>query len=220
MAFSIVVSWEPSTDYDIAGYNISYDTPTSDRWSTPCDPYEVSSIGIPLVYDETEYVYVHTTTYTIEDASTGIYAVYIRAYDYTGLMSDYTPYAFNVASDGEGGYTVSTVGISEPGDCLPVASIAEIATTTGLAPFEVSFSGSCTNNPTSWAWDFDRDGVDDATTQNASYTYNTGGIAYYPKLRVYNSLWFSDAFSEILTTLPPIVPATLQGVTISGGSFR
>lgn len=200
-AFSIVVSWEPNTvDWDLAGYNLSYDGPTSDRWTTPCGPYEVSSLGV-------EY----NTTYTITDASVGTYAFYVRAYDTAGNMSDYTPYACLVATDGIGGYTLTTEGISEPANCVPVASIV-VDKTRGSVPMTVSFSGSSTNNPTSWSWDFDRDGIEDSTLQNDSYVYNTEGI-YSPKLRAWNSTWFDDAF---VTVYPGFLPLIMTGGSVSG----
>jgi len=50
---------------------------------------------------------------------------------------------------------------------------------------EVHFTDLSTGAPTSWAWDFNDDGVTDSTSQNPSYTYNTAG-RYTVKLTVTN----------------------------------
>ncbi|MBT8508662.1 hypothetical protein AZH53_09620 [Methanomicrobiaceae archaeon CYW5] len=47
---------------------------------------------------------------------------------------------------------------------------------TGSPPFEVSFTDTSTGDPTSWAWDFDTNGVVDSTLQNPVYTYNYPGL--------------------------------------------
>lgn len=47
IAADLKLTWEPNTDGDLAGYNVSYDGPASDRWETPCGPYEYSSMGLP-----------------------------------------------------------------------------------------------------------------------------------------------------------------------------
>lgn len=45
----------------------------------------------------------------------------------------------------------------------------------GVAPFTVNFIDNSLGNADNWQWDFDNDGIIDATTQNPSYTYNTAG---------------------------------------------
>ena len=58
--------------------------------------------------------------------------------------------------------------------------------TNGATPLTVQFTDLSTGNPTSWAWDFNNDGIVDSTDQNPVYTYNTDGI-YTVKLTVSNS---------------------------------
>lgn len=45
----------------------------------------------------------------------------------------------------------------------------------GTAPLSVSFTDDSTGIPTSWAWDFDGDGVIDSTSQNPSFIYASSG---------------------------------------------
>src|SRR5439155_21098808 len=41
--------------------------------------------------------------------------------------------------------------------------------TSGTAPLTVQFTDQSTGNPTSWAWDFQGDGMVDATEQNRTF---------------------------------------------------
>jgi PKD repeat protein len=45
----------------------------------------------------------------------------------------------------------------------------------GAAPLAVAFTDTSAEDPTSWAWDFDDDGVVDSTEQNPVHTYASGG---------------------------------------------
>jgi PKD repeat protein len=67
----------------------------------------------------------------------------------------------------------------------PVAAFSA-APTAGPAPLAVSFADLSTNLPTSWAWDFDGDGVTDSTMQHPSYVYSTPGT-YPVRLTASNS---------------------------------
>lgn len=49
------------------------------------------------------------------------------------------------------------------------------STTSGAAPLAVTFTDTSTEDPTSWAWDFDGDSVVDSTVQNPSFTYTSTG---------------------------------------------
>jgi parallel beta-helix repeat protein len=57
------------------------------------------------------------------------------------------------------------------------------APTSGVAPLEVTFTDQSTGDVTSWAWDFDNNGVIDSTAQNPIYVYATAG-AYTVSLTV------------------------------------
>lgn len=106
---------------------------------------------------------------------------YITGCDYCGsagqndtLTHDFTTigtYYLKVSSYGHGSYTLKT--LSEPVSSI-IADFAADATS-GDAPLTVQFTDASTGTPTSWSWDFDNDGFEDASTQDPSYTYNDAG---------------------------------------------
>lgn len=55
--------------------------------------------------------------------------------------------------------------------------------TSGIGPVTVAFTDQSTGNPTGWSWDFNNDGIIDATVQNPTYTFNSAGV-YTVKLTV------------------------------------
>jgi parallel beta-helix repeat protein len=71
-------------------------------------------------------------------------------------------------------------------NALPVVPVADFSATPKSAivpPLTVQFTDESIGNITSWAWDFDNNGVDDSTERNPSYTY-TGTGRYTVKLTV------------------------------------
>jgi beta propeller repeat protein len=90
-------------------------------------------------------------------------------------------------------------------------------TTEGLAPLTVSFTGTGTNSPTSWAWSFDD--VGSSTVQNPTYTYNEGGT-YSVTLTATNAIGSgSKTRSNYITALKGIQiesQMTIPGITITG----
>lgn len=210
LAFDLKITWDANTEEDLAGYNVSYDGPSSSRWETPCGPYEVSSLGVG-----------YNTTYTIEGATVGTYGIYIRAYDTMGNMSDYHPYAGTVTLDG-GVYTWSTVGVDAPDGCLPVALFV-CSTTYGLSvdSLEVTFTNQSTeNNPDTWEWAI---WYNDNDTTTPDYTYSTENLVHtFPqgtsavRLRVWNDTWFDDEWAYIYVT----DGRSLHGVSLHGVNMR
>lgn len=199
IAADLKLSWTPNTESDLAGYNVSYDGPASDRWSTPCGPYEYGSMGL-----------VYNTTYTITDAAPGDYAFYVRAYDEAGNMSGYNAYAGTLSQDGEI-YTWTTEGISEPDNCVPSPTITASHTAMRV-PFRLSVQGQATNNPTSWEMEISGD------TENVSelsYTYTTSGVRQI-KLKAQNSTWYGVTWQEIEGI--PVDSSTGRGG--AGAGFR
>jgi hypothetical protein len=205
IAADIKLTWNPNTEWDLAGYNVSYDGPSSGRWATPCGPYEYSSMGLPVEW--TTLGLIHTTTITIEDAATGNYAFYVRAYDTTGNMSSYNAYAGNLNEAG----TWTTVGISEPDNCVPSPTITASHTAMRV-PFRLSVQGQATNNPTSWEMEIS------GNTENVSqrsYIYTTSGVRQI-KLKAQNSTWYGVTWTEIEGI--PVDSSTGRGG--AGAGFR
>ncbi len=102
----------------------------------------------------------------------------------------------------------------------PPAPVANFSGTplSGTAPLQVTFTDSSTNNPTSWAWDFQNDGTTDSTLQNPTFTYPAAGT-YDVKLTATNG---GGPDSEIklgyvvVTTPPPAPVANFSGTPLSG----
>jgi PKD repeat protein len=76
----------------------------------------------------------------------------------------------------------------------PVADFSA-SPTSGLAPLSVHFTDLSTNSPTSWAWDFDNDGVIDSTVKNPVWAYEASG-SYSVKLAVSNIIGSDDLVKE------------------------
>jgi PKD repeat protein len=76
-------------------------------------------------------------------------------------------------------------GGSLPPGTAPTADFSATPTS-GAAPLKVDFSDASTGSPTSWAWDFQNDGVVDSTEPNPSFTYTTPGT-YAVKLVAQNA---------------------------------
>jgi PKD repeat protein len=199
IAADLKLSWTPNTESDLAGYNVSYDGPASGRWVTPCGPYEYSSMGL-----------VYNTTYTITDAAPGDYAFYVRAYDEAGNMSGYNAYAGTLSQDGEI-YTWTTVGISEPDNCVPSPTITASHTAMRV-PFRLSVQGQATNNPTSWEMEINGDAE---SVNERAYTYTTSGVRQI-KLKAQNSTWYGVTWQEIEGI--PVDSSTGRGG--AGAGFR
>jgi hypothetical protein len=187
IAADLKLSWTPNTESDLAGYNVSYDGPSSDRWSTPCGPYEYSSMGL-------EY----NTTYTITDATPGNYAFYVRAYDDSGNMSGYNAYAGNLSEAG----TWTTVGISEPDNCLPVPTV----TAPAYARIPARINVGATNASTI---EVDGEEVTDA------YILREQGSKGL-RVRAQNSTWYGVTWQEIEGI--PVDSSTGRGG--AGAGFR
>ena len=91
-------------------------------------------------------------------------------------------------------------------DILPVADfVADV--TSGDAPLTVSFTDLSTNDPDTWAWDFDNDGIVDSTVQNPVHTYDATGT-YTVSLEVANAYSATETKVDyvVVTAPTPIIP--------------
>ncbi len=119
---------------------------------------------------------------------------------------------YNIAVIAEG-YSMVTVTQS-----MASGAVADFTAdkTSGPAPLTVQFADKSTENPTSWAWDFDNDGVVDSIEQNPSYEYTAVGT-YTVKLTVSNDLGSDEEIKEDYITVTDPAPKTWY-VDDSGGA--
>jgi PKD repeat protein len=91
--------------------------------------------------------------------------------------------------------------------------------TDGIAPLQVSFIDQSTNTPTSWAWDFQDDGITDSTTQNPSFTYTVPG-SFDVRLTVSNAGGTdSQVIQEfVVVGAPPPAPVADFSATPTSGA--
>jgi PKD repeat protein len=90
--------------------------------------------------------------------------------------------------------------------------------TSGPQPLAVQFTDLSTGDPiTSWAWDFQNDGIVDSTQQNPTFTYTSPGT-YTVKLTVTNTAGSdSEVKPGYIIVTPPAPPvAQFTGVPTSG----
>ncbi len=109
--------------------------------------------------------------------------------------------AFERKALGDLGYTLPTEVIA------PVASF-NANVQSGVSPLTVTFSDLSTNNPTSWSWDFQNDGVVDSASQNPSFTYSTPGV-YSVRLSVQNTAGSNALLKQNLVTVVKPTPSVL-----------
>ena len=113
--------------------------------------------------------------------------------------------------------TVADYVVVSPGGAGPVAQFTATPTD-GIAPLQVTFTDHSTGAPSSWAWDFQNDGVTDSTAQNPIFTYSAPG-SYHVRLTVSNtggsdSLVIADF---IVVGAPPPAPVADFSATPTSG---
>jgi PKD repeat protein len=95
--------------------------------------------------------------------------------------------------------------VIHPGLVAPVADFTA-SPTTGSAPLTVNFTDTSTNAPTSWAWDFDDDGVVDSTARNPTHVYTAAGT-YTVELTATNAAGSDTELKSGYVTVSPPAPA-------------
>ncbi len=111
-----------------------------------------------------------------------------------------------LSAAGSSGYAV----IGQP---LPEAPTAGFTAnvTSGEAPLAVLFTDASTGTATSWAWDFENDGVVDSTEQNPAHIYETAST-YTVNLTVANAGGSdSEIKTNYITVTEPTGPFVLPG---------
>jgi PKD repeat protein len=97
----------------------------------------------------------------------------------------------------------------------PVVPSFTTSTVGGPAPLSVTFTDTSTEEPTSWAWDFDNDGTVDSTVQNPTYVYTTPGT-YTVKLVATNEAGSATTTETDLITVYTQVVADFSGTPLAG----
>ncbi len=133
-------------------------------------------------------------------------------------------YSVNLTVTNEGGsdseLKTNYITVQAPPPAPPVANFSGTPRS-GNAPLSVQFTDTSSGSPTSWAWDFNNDGVIDNTSRNPMYTYPNPGT-YSVNLTVTNA---GGSDSELKTnyitvlTPPPAPPvANFTGTPRSGNA--
>jgi len=101
----------------------------------------------------------------------------------------------------------------------PVASFAGIPLM-GSTPLTVTFTDTSSGAPTSWAWDFDNDGIVDSTAQNPVKTYSAAGT-FSVSLSVSNAGGSNSAvvLNYVVAQNPPPPSADWAPIAGAGGTI-
>lgn len=97
----------------------------------------------------------------------------------------------------------------------PTVANFTASTTAGPAPLAVDFTDTSTEEPESWQWDFDNDGVVDSTAQNPSHTYTTPGT-YTVRMVATNPVNSATRVQTNLITVFTPVAAEFTGTPLAG----
>jgi len=110
---------------------------------------------------------------------------------------------------------VLTVLVGTTSATSPVAEFI-VDKTSGDAPLMVNFTDRSTNSPTSWAWDFENNGVVDSIEQNPTHIYSTPGT-YNVNLTVTNAGGTSSTMKTGYITAFAVTPvADFTAIPTSG----
>ncbi|MDD1703570.1 MAG: DUF2341 domain-containing protein, partial [Methanoregula sp.] len=102
-------------------------------------------------------------------------------------------------------------------DTAPAAAFSAAATS-GDAPLTVQFSDASTGSSTTWAWDFNNDGVTDSTSPNPTYTYSVPGT-YSVSLTVSNVAGSNSVTkTDYITATTPSPPTAAFSADVVTGT--
>jgi PKD repeat protein len=105
-------------------------------------------------------------------------------------------------------------------DPVPLLANFTANTTSGIAPLSVQFTDASAGGPSSFAWDFNNDGIIDDTSENPVWTYNSAGI-YTVNLTVGNGSEFDSEIKTNYITVSAVPPTIIFNgtVTLLEGNF-
>lgn len=111
----------------------------------------------------------------------------------------------------KGKWSVTDIGLDEI-KINAVEAAFKANNTTGAMPLTVSFTDQSSGSPTAWEWDFNNDGIIDATSQNPVYAFTSAGT-YTVKLKVSNN---GSADSTIKTDFVVVsIPSAADQIVLS-----
>ena len=106
-----------------------------------------------------------------------------------------------LTATGPGGVDVASAPIVVTTPQAPVASFTATPLQ-GPAPLFATFTDTSANGPTSWQWDFNDDGVTDASGPTAAWTFQTVG-AHPVRLTVANAIGSASATAFVVVLAAP-----------------
>jgi PKD repeat protein len=109
-----------------------------------------------------------------------------------GIDSSIGNLAAYSSSEGANPPELVILGGGEPGPPVAAFTASPVA---GAAPLDVWFTSQSTGQPSSWAWDFDGDGLVDSDVRNPRHMYDAPG-SYDVTLTVTNALG-SDSVTQV-----------------------
>ncbi len=161
-----------------------------------------TQITVPAAGDSAEYefLYIPSSQFT---ASVNLDSLQALAY----IQNEDTKYIYQAAVE----KFVSATRIN---------AAFGVDETFGANPFTVQFTDYSTSTPstsvTSWEWDFNNDGVVDATTQNPQWTF-TGEQTYNVKLTVSNG---TVSHTRLITNFITVIGSSSDILVVNGIDYK
>nr|MBC8478107.1 leucine-rich repeat domain-containing protein [bacterium] len=142
-------------------------------------------------------------------------------YYFTPVLDPYTEYWWKIRAVTEGDTLWSGLWHFTTGDDDGFFADFMADQTIAVVGSEVQFTDLSHGNPTSWNWDFESDGIVDATNQNPTWIYNEAGI-YSVSLEIYDDRNYDmETKTDYITVLPispeiEVTPTELEVILFTG----
>ena len=135
----------------------------------------------------------------------------------TPIISSIVGSGGNLAVSASAEFPIKT-GLLGTGGGMAVAPVAAFTGTplTGAAPLIVQFTDHSADSPTSWAWDFNHDGIIDSTQQDPRFTFGSPGT--YTVTLIATNAAGSDTLSrtDYVTVTAAVSAVSYTATPISG----
>jgi len=127
----------------------------------------------PLTIHFTDQTIGNPTSWQWDFNNDGVFETYNQNPTYTFINEGVYTIKLKVQKPGSTDSIIKTNYITV---VTPVQAQFAANNTVGTAPFSVTFNNYSSGSPTSWQWDFNNDGIVDATSMNPTYTYSAIGV--------------------------------------------